>query len=98
MTQKKHQKEAAGRPLVLFFSLGLLSFLFTLFPLMLSPAAGQIAPLWLITALMMAAFFRTPLRLWPPVAAACLTGSFIASADWYSLSAVQPLFSLINLL
>lgn len=98
MTQKKHQKEAAGRPLVLFFSLGLLSFLFTLFPLMLSPGAGQIAPLWLITALMMATFFRTPLRLWLPVAAACLTGSFIASADWYSLSAVQPLFSLINLL
>lgn len=98
MKQKNRQQETALRALILLFSLGLLSFIFTLYTFTLTDADAVIAPLWLLTALMMAAFYRNPLYLWPFIALFCVTGCFIASHVWHTNSIVELAFSTINVI
>lgn len=79
-------------------SLGLLSFIFTLYTRTLTDGYAAVAPLWLVTGLMMAAFYRNPINLWPYIALVCATGCFIASGLWHNLSLVSFTFTLIHVI
>jgi len=98
MKQNNQSKKTAQQALTLLFSLGLLSFIFTLYTLTLSDAYAAVAPLWLVTALMMTAFYRNPINLWPYIAIACVVGSFIASNLWHSIGFIKFAFNAINVI
>lgn len=97
MKQNNRQQKTAPRTLILLSSLGLLSFIFTLYTLTLTDAYAIVAPLWLGTALMMAAFYRNPIKLWPLIALSCIVGSVIASGLWHATSMVRLAFGAINI-
>ncbi len=56
--QSQHVLIALPHPLLHLVSLGLVSFIFTLFSLELSQFGTQLAPLWFPTSIMMVAFHR----------------------------------------
>jgi len=78
MIKKKNKQELAAtpHPLLRLASLGLLTYIFTLFSLELTLFDTLLAPLWFPTSIMMVAFFATPCacgcRLrWSAVRARC---------------------------
>ncbi len=79
-------------------SLGLLSFIFTLFSLELTRFGTILAPLWFPTALMMVAFYRHAGRMWPGIAAACTLGSLVATGFLFSFTSINLWYPLINLI
>ena len=68
--QSQHVLIALPHPLLHLVSLGLVSFIFTLFSLELSQFGTQLAPLWFPTSIMMVAFYRHAGRMWPGIALA----------------------------
>lgn len=92
------QQETTHHTVMLLVSLAVLSFLLTLYSLTLNVGDGLTAPFWIVTALMVAAFFRHPLSLWPLIAAVCFSGSFLASFFWQTPIMVNLTFNFINLL
>ncbi len=62
--QSQHVLIALPHPLLHLVSLGLVSFIFTLFSLELSQFGTQLAPLWFPTSIMMVAFYRHAGRMW----------------------------------
>lgn len=76
--QSQHVLIALPHPLLHLVSLGLVSFIFTLFSLELSRLA-QLAPLWFPTSIMMVAFYRHAGRMWPGIALSCSLGNIAAS-------------------
>lgn len=69
--QSQHVLIALPHPLLHLVSLGLVSFIFTLFSLELSQFGTQLAPLWFPTSIMMVAFYRHAGRMWPGIALSC---------------------------
>ncbi len=98
MKQKNQPQKTVQQSLILLFSLGLLSFIFTLYTIMLTNASSTVSPLWLVTALVMAAFYRNPVNLWPAIAIACISGRLIAAFLWHDLRIVMLGFSTINVI
>jgi diguanylate cyclase (GGDEF)-like protein/PAS domain S-box-containing protein len=85
-------------PILRLISLGLLSFIFTLFSLELTRFGTILAPLWFPTALMMVAFYRHAGRMWPGIAAVCSLGSVIASGFLFSFSSINLWYTVINII
>lgn len=85
-------------PLMRFISLGLLTFIFTLFSLELTRFGTLIAPLWFPTAIMMVAFYRHAGKVWPGIAVACSLGSIGASLIVNSLPAINLWYTCINII
>ena len=98
MKQNNQSAKNVQFPLTLLFSLGLLSFIFTLYTHTLTDTSTPVDPLWLVSALMMAAFYRNPLNLWPFIAIICAAGSSIAISLWHSISLLSLAFTAINLI
>lgn len=74
--QSQHVLIALPHPLLHLVSLGLVSFIFTLFSLELSQFGTQLAPLWFPTSIMMVAFYRHAGRMWPGIALSCSLGKY----------------------
>lgn len=85
-------------PLMRFISLGLLTFIFTLFSLELTRFGTLIAPLWFPTAIMMVAFYRHAGKVWPGIAIACSLGSVGASLIVNPLQALNLWYTCINII
>lgn len=85
-------------PLMRFISLGLLTFIFTLFSLELTRFGTLIAPLWFPTAIMMVAFYRHAGKVWPGIAVACSLGSISASLIVNPLHAINLWYTCINII
>lgn len=98
MKQNNQTAKTAQWPLTLMFSLGLLSFIFNLYTRTLTDAYAAVAPLWLVTALMMVAFYRNPINLWPFIALICAAGCSLASSLWHSMSMISLVFTAINVI
>jgi len=81
-----------------FISLGLLTFIFTLFSLELTRFGTLIAPLWFPTAIMMVAFYRHAGKVWPGIAVACSLGSISASLIVNPLHAINLWYTCINII
>ncbi len=86
-----------AHPLLRFISLGLLTFIFTLFSLELTRFGTLIAPLWFPTSIMMVAFYRHAGKMWPGIAIACSLGSIAASVVIHSLASVNLWYTGINI-
>lgn len=84
--QSQHVLIALPHPLLHLVSLGLVSFIFTLFSLELSQFGTQLAPLWFPTSIMMVAFYRHAGRMWPGIALSCSLGNIAASILLFSTS------------
>ncbi|WP_437887493.1 diguanylate cyclase [Phytobacter sp. V91] len=97
--KKQHQRVliTTPYPLLRLISLGLLSFIFTLFSLELTRFGTVLAPLWFPTALMMVAFYRHAGRMWPGIAAVCSAGSLIAWGFLFSFASINLWYTLINI-
>ncbi|WLI77703.1 diguanylate cyclase [Kosakonia sp. H02] len=78
-------------------SLGLLSFIFTLFSLELIRFGTIIAPLWFPTAIITVAFYRHAGRMWPGIAFACALGNVAATAFLFSFSFVDLRYTAVNI-
>lgn len=78
-------------------SLGLLSFIFTLFSLELIRFGTIIAPLWFPTAIMTVAFYRHAGKMWPGIALACALGNVAATITLFSPSFVDLRYTLVNI-
>lgn len=85
-------------PLLHLVSLGLVSFIFTLFSLELSQFGTQLAPLWFPTSIMMVAFYRHAGRMWPGIALACSLGNIAASVLLFSTSSLNMTWTAINII
>ncbi|WES70692.1 diguanylate cyclase [Superficieibacter sp. HKU1] len=85
-------------PLMRFISLGLLTFIFTLFSLELTRFGTLIAPLWFPTAIMMVAFYRHAGKVWPGIAVACSLGSIAASIIVNPLQTLNLWYTSINII
>lgn len=85
-------------PLMRFISLGLLTFIFTLFSLELTRFGTLIAPLWFPTAIMMVSFYRHAGKVWPGIAVACSLGSIGASLIVNPLPAINLWYTCINII
>lgn len=77
---------------------GLVSFLFTLFSLELYLWATNLAPLWFPSAIMMAAFWRNPVRRWPLIGLSCMAGTACASLIMLPASNLNAIYPAINLI
>lgn len=86
-----------SHPGLRLISLGLLSFIFTLFSLELIRFGTIIAPLWFPTSIMMVAFYRHAGRMWPGIALACALGNIAATALIFSLAYVNLRYTAINI-
>ncbi|WP_318357942.1 diguanylate cyclase [Enterobacter sp.] len=67
------------QPLLRLLSLGLVTFIFTLFSLELTRFGTILSPLWFSTSIMMVALYRHAGRMWPGIVATCSAGSLVAS-------------------
>ncbi len=67
------------QPLLRLLSLGLVTFIFTLFSLELTRFGTILSPLWFSTSIMMVALYRHAGRMWPGIVATCSAGSLFAS-------------------
>jgi diguanylate cyclase (GGDEF)-like protein/PAS domain S-box-containing protein len=77
-------------------SLGLLTFIFTLFSLELTRFGTVLAPLWFPTSIMMVAFYRHAGKMWPAIALACSLGSVLASWVLFPPSSLNIVYPVIN--
>ncbi|EGT5662332.1 diguanylate cyclase [Cronobacter dublinensis subsp. dublinensis] len=100
MTKKKNKQELAAtpHPLLRLVSLGLLSYIFTLFSLELTLYDTLLAPLWFPTSIMMVAFFRHALRMWVPIALVCGAGTVLATLTLFPPGDLEPLYTVINII
>lgn len=85
-------------PILRLLSLGLLSFIFSLFSLELTRFGTLLAPLWFPTALMMVAFYRHAGKMWPGIAVVCSLGSIAASVLLFSVSSLNLWYTVINVI
>ncbi len=83
-------------PVLRLASLGLVTFIFTLFSLELTQLGALLAPLWFPTSVMMVAFYRHSRRLWPAIAIACTLGNVAASLVLFPLHELNLIYSGIN--
>lgn len=95
--QSQHVLIALPHPLLHLVSLGLVSFIFTLFSLELSQFGTQLAPLWFPTSIMMVAFYRHAGRMWPGIALSCSLGNIAASILLFSTSSLNMAWTTINI-
>lgn len=95
--QSQHVLIALLHPLLHLVSLGLVSFIFTLFSLELSQFGTQLAPLWFPTSIMMVAFYRHAGRMWPGIALSCSLGNIAASILLFSTSSLNMTCTTINI-
>ncbi len=79
-------------------SLGLLSFIFSLFSLQLTRFGTHLSPLWFPSALMMVAFYRHAGKMWPGIAVVCSLGSVAATIQLFSVSSVNIWYTVINVI
>ncbi|ELY4510915.1 diguanylate cyclase [Cronobacter dublinensis] len=100
MTKKKNKQELAAtpHPLLRLVSLGLLTYIFTLFSLELTLYDTLLAPLWFPTSIMMVAFFRHALRMWVPIALVCGAGTVLATLTLFPPGHLEPLYTVINII
>lgn len=84
-------------PVLRLLTLGLLSFLFTLFSLKLTVSGSSLSPLWFPTAIMMAAFYRHPASFWPGIAAVSAAGILLASLMLFPANHIVIMFPIINI-
>ncbi len=89
---------ATPNPLLRLISLGLVTFIFTLFSLELARFGNILAPLWFSTSIMMVAFYRHAGRLWPAIALACSLGSIGASLVLFPPEAINFWYPGINVI
>ncbi|MFY9995193.1 MAG: diguanylate cyclase [Leclercia sp.] len=97
---KKYQRVlvTTPHPLLRLVSLGLLTFIFTLFSLELTRFGTFLAPLWFPTAIMMVAFYRHAGKMWPGIALACTLGNLGASWMLFSWEMINLWYVTINVL
>lgn len=86
-----------SHPVLRLASLGLVTFIFTLFSLELTQLGALLAPLWFPTSVMMVAFYRHSRRLWPAIAIACTLGNVAASLVLFPLHELNLIYSGINI-
>lgn len=86
-----------AHPVLRLLSLGLVTFIFTLFSLELTELGTLLAPLWFPTSVMMVAFYRHRGAMWPGIAIACTLGNIAASLVLLPLHALNPIYSGINI-
>ncbi|QJT81568.1 diguanylate cyclase [Kosakonia sp. MUSA4] len=98
--KKQHQRVlvTTPHPGLRLVSLGLLSFIFTLFSLELIRFGTVIAPLWFPTAIIMVGFYRHAGRMWPGIALACVLGNVAATVLLLSASAVDLRYTAVNVI
>ncbi len=98
--KKQHQRVlvTTPHPGLRLVSLGLLSFIFTLFSLELIRFGTVIAPLWFPTAIMMVGFYRHAGRMWPGIALACVLGNVAATAFLLSAHEIDLRYTAINVI
>jgi integral membrane sensor domain MASE1 len=79
---KQNQRVLMATPnlILRLFSLGLLSFIFSLFSLELTRFGTHLSPLWFPSALMMVAFYRHAGKMWPGIAVVC--SSAVSRRPW----------------
>lgn len=87
-----------SHPALRTISLGILTFIFTLFSLELARIGTLLAPLWFPTALMMVAFYRHAGKLWFPIALSCTVASLLASWVLFPFSDINLVYSAINII
>ncbi|ELY2667281.1 diguanylate cyclase [Cronobacter sakazakii] len=99
MIKKKNKQELAAtpHPLLRLVSLGLLTYIFTLFSLELTLFDTLLAPLWFPTSIMMVAFFRHALRLWVPIALVCGAGTVLATLTLFPPGHLELSYTAINI-
>ncbi|MBS5771559.1 MAG: diguanylate cyclase [Enterobacter cloacae] len=95
--QYQHVLVTTPHPVLRLISLGLLSFIFTLFSLELIRFGTIIAPLWFPTAIMTVAFYRHAGKMWPGIALACALGNVAATITLFSPSFVDLRYTLVNI-
>lgn len=88
---------ATPNPLLRLISLGLVTFIFTLFSLELTRFGTLLAPLWFSTAIMMVAFYRHAGRMWPGIAAACTLGTLAASLVFFPADKINFWYAGVNI-
>ncbi|HKS33239.1 MAG TPA: MASE1 domain-containing protein, partial [Enterobacteriaceae bacterium] len=97
MTKPSQRTTAiAPNPLLRLVSLGLVTFIFTLFSLELMRIGTVLAPVWFPTAIMMVAFYRHAGRIWPGIILVCSLGSVGASMLINPLSDLNLWYTAIN--
>ena len=85
-------------PLLRLVSLGLVTFIFTLFSLELTRFGTILSPLWFPTSIMIVAFYRHAGRMWPGIALACSLGSVGASLMLVPISEINLWYTGINII
>lgn len=95
--QYQHVLVTTPHPVLRLISLGLLSFIFTLFSLELIRFGTIIAPLWFPTAIMIVAFYRHAGKMWPGIALAYALGNIAATVTLFSPSFVDLRYPLVNI-
>jgi diguanylate cyclase (GGDEF)-like protein/PAS domain S-box-containing protein len=98
--KKQHQRVlvTTPHPGLRLLSLGLLSFIFTLFSLELIRFGTVIAPLWFPTAIIMVGFYRHAGRMWLGIALVCVLGNVAATIMLLSASAVDLRYTAVNVI
>lgn len=89
---------APNRPLLHLVSLGLITFIFTLFSLELTRFGATLAPLWFPTSVMMVAFYRHAGKFWPGIAVVCSLGNVLASSILFPPTALNLGYTTINII
>lgn len=85
-----------AHPALRLASLGLVTFIFTLFSLELTQLGTLLAPLWFPTSVMMVAFYRHSRKMWPAIAVVCTLGNVAASLVLFPLQQLNLIYSAIN--
>ncbi|MDU1026851.1 MAG: MASE1 domain-containing protein, partial [Leclercia adecarboxylata] len=98
--KKKYQRVlvTTPHPLLRLVSLGLVTFIFTLFSLELTRFGTFLAPLWFPTSIMMVAFYRHAGKMWPGIALACTLGNILSSWLIFSWASINFWYAGINVL
>lgn len=97
---KQNQRVLMATPnlILRLFSLGLLSFIFSLFSLELTHFGSHLSPLWFPSALMMVAFYRHAGKMWPGIAVVCSVGSVAATMVMFPASTLNLWYTVINVI
>ncbi|WP_253383793.1 diguanylate cyclase [unidentified bacterial endosymbiont] len=95
-TQYQRVLVTTPHPILRLVSLGLVTFIFTLFSLELTRFGTLLAPLWFPTSIMMVAFYRHAGKLWPGIALACSLGNILASWMLFSWESISLIYTFVN--